>query len=104
MVDAGHQTLTGWTAGGAGVDIVDAALWNADEGSRSIDLNAFNPGSISQTIETVPGQTYNVTFAMSGNPDANVVRGAEDDERHRCRHDSPIHLRHGGCSRTRPRT
>ena len=75
VVDAGHQTLTGWTAGGEGVDIVDKALWNADEGSRSIDLNAFNPGSISQTIDTVPGQTYDVSFAMSGNPDANVVPG-----------------------------
>ena len=60
VVDAEHQTLTGWNAGGAGVDIVDDTLWNADEGSRSIDLNAFNPGSISQTIDTVPGQTYNV--------------------------------------------
>ena len=48
VVDAEHQTLTGWTAGGAGVDIVDETLWHADEGSRSIDLNAFNPGSISQ--------------------------------------------------------
>ena len=75
MVDAGHQTLTGWTAGGEGVDIVGQALWNAYEGSRSIDLNAFNPGSISQEIDTVPGQTYNVSFAMSGNPDANVVPG-----------------------------
>ena len=56
---------------------MDKALWNADEGSRSIDLNAFNPGSISQTIATVPGQTYNVSFAMSGNPDANVARGAK---------------------------
>ncbi len=51
VVDAGHQTLTGWTAGGEGVDIVDQALWPAYEGSRSIDLNAFNPGSISQEID-----------------------------------------------------
>jgi len=75
VVDEQHQTLPGWTAGGAGVDIVDKALWQADEGSRSIDLNAYDAGSISQVIETVPGQTYNVTFAMSGNPDANVVPG-----------------------------
>ena len=75
VVNATNQTLTGWTAGGAGVDIVDKELWNADEGSRSIDLNAFNAGSISQKIATVPGQTYNVSFAMSGNPDANVVPG-----------------------------
>ena len=47
-------------------------LWDAAEDARSIDLNAFDPGSISQTIDTVAGQTYNVTFAMSGNPDANV--------------------------------
>jgi choice-of-anchor C domain-containing protein len=75
VVKAPNQTLTGWTAGGEGVDIVDKALWNADEGSRSIDLNAFDPGSISQTIDTVVGQTYDLSFAMSGNPDANVAPG-----------------------------
>ena len=76
VVDAQHQTLTGWTADGAGVDIVENTLWQAHgTGSRSIDLNAFDPGSISQEIDTVPGQTYNVSFAMSGNPDANVPAG-----------------------------
>ena len=75
VVDAEHQTLTGWTVGGAGVDIVDKTLWPAADGSRSIDLNAFDAGSISQVIDTVPGQTYNVSFAMSGNPDAKSPRG-----------------------------
>jgi choice-of-anchor C domain-containing protein len=75
VVDANHQDLTGWTAGGAGIDIVDEAYWNADEGSRSIDLNAYGPGSISQKFETEPGQTYDVKFAMSGNPAAQVERG-----------------------------
>jgi choice-of-anchor C domain-containing protein len=72
-VDAGQSDLTHWTVDGAGVDIVK--YWAADEGSSSIDLNAYGPGSISQKIETVPGQTYNVTFAMSGNPAAQVERG-----------------------------
>ena len=34
----------------------------------SIDLNALRPRLRHQTVDTVAGQTYNVTFAMSGNP------------------------------------
>ncbi|MSS72239.1 MAG: DUF5011 domain-containing protein [Candidatus Latescibacteria bacterium] len=34
----------------------------------SLDLVGFNSGGIRQTIGTVPGQTYNVTFDMAANP------------------------------------
>jgi len=79
-VHVGEQTLDGWTVSGPGasypggtgygegIDIVSNNRWQAAEGSRSIDLNAYNQGSISQTIDTVAGQTYDVTFALSGNP------------------------------------
>ena len=45
------------------------SLWDAADGdAHSIDLNSYGPGSVSQTVHTMAGQTYNVTFAMSGNP------------------------------------
>jgi choice-of-anchor C domain-containing protein len=67
-VDAGETSRTGWTVGGAGVDIVNNTLWSAHEGNDSIDLNALGAGSISQVMDTVPNQTYDVSFWMSGNP------------------------------------
>ena len=64
----GNPAVTGWTVGGNGIDYV-GSLWDAADGDgHSIDLNSYGPGSVSQTVDTVAGQTYNVTFAMSGNP------------------------------------
>ena len=64
----GGDAVTGWTVGGNGIDYV-GSLWDAaDNDGHSIDLNSYGPGSISQRVDTVEGQTYNVTFAMSGNP------------------------------------
>ena len=46
--------------------------WVAADGSRSVDLNALAAGSISQTLATVVGTTYAVSFALAGNPDNNA--------------------------------
>src|SRR4051812_46887826 len=55
-VHVAESTLDGWTVGGPGatypggtgygegIDIVSNDRWQAAEGSRSIDLNAYNPG------------------------------------------------------------
>ena len=68
QVFPGNPAVTGWTVGGNGIDYV-GSLWDAADGdAHSIDLNSYGPGSVSQTVDTVAGQTYNVTFAMSGNP------------------------------------
>ena len=64
----GNPAVTGWTVGDNGIDYV-GSLWAAADGDgHSIDLNSYGPGSVSQAVDTVLGQTYNVTFAMSGNP------------------------------------
>jgi choice-of-anchor C domain-containing protein len=66
--------ITGWTVGGtdigswqAGVDYI-GGLWAASQGSRSLDLNEYAPGSISQNVTgfTV-GNVYKVSFDMAGN-------------------------------------
>jgi len=64
---AGSTALTGWTIGGAGVDLINS-LWQPAAGSYSLDLSGPNSGTISQTFSTVVGQLYHVSFDMAGNP------------------------------------
>lgn len=68
----GFNTINGWNVGGT-VEIVHASHWPASAGDRSVDLSGFSAGSVSQTIETVPGVTYTVTFDMSGNPEGRYL-------------------------------
>jgi choice-of-anchor C domain-containing protein len=60
--------INGWTVGGDSIDYI-GTYWNAQDGSRSIDLAGNGPGSISQSFTTVSGQSYHVEFWMAGNPD-----------------------------------
>jgi choice-of-anchor C domain-containing protein len=68
---AASTALTGWTVGGSGIDWI-GTLWTAADGTKSLDLNAAAPGSISQTFATTIGRTYVVTFALSGNPQGDL--------------------------------
>lgn len=66
---AGSTAINNWTVSTPGnIDYI-GATWNAADGLRSLDLNGTLPGGgIEQTISTTPGNSYLVTFAMSGNP------------------------------------
>ena len=64
---AGSTALTGWTVGGA-IDHV-RTLWQPADGDQSVDLSALTVGSISQSLATIPGDQYAITFAMAGNPE-----------------------------------
>ena len=74
----GSPNLTGWTIGGHSIDWI-GTLWVAADGVRSIDLNGYGPGSISQTFDTITGQTYEVGFKLSGvgvgDPDVKTLTG-----------------------------
>ena len=63
----GATDLTGWTVDSGSIDWI-GSYWRAAEGLRSIDLNGFDSGTISQTLATTIGNTYIVTFDLSGNP------------------------------------
>jgi len=68
QLDAPNTDIDGWEVGGTSVDWV-GPYWPAQEGSMSIDLSGADAGSVSQTFDTTIGNTYTVTFALSGNPD-----------------------------------
>lgn len=62
-VPPGSGAIIGWTVGGPG-DGVDWLGWhsNADSGSFSVDLRHITASSISTTVPTVVGHTYEVSF------------------------------------------
>ena len=61
--------LPGWTVSSGSIDYI-GNYWQAQGGSsRSVDLAGTSLGTISQTISTVIGQMYQVTFWASKNPD-----------------------------------
>jgi choice-of-anchor C domain-containing protein len=61
-------TIAGWTVIGDSVDYI-GSYWVAQNGLRSLDLNGNNAGGVQQSFATTPGQLYQVTFSLSGNPD-----------------------------------
>jgi choice-of-anchor C domain-containing protein len=64
---AGSTNITGWTIESGTVDLT-GSYWPASDGSRSIDLSGNGPGAMSQALATTVGNTYTVTFDLSGNP------------------------------------
>lgn len=66
-LDAGSTAITGWTVSQGSIDYI-GTLWQASNGSRSLDLSGENAGGIQQTFNTTVGKTYRVTFDLAGNP------------------------------------
>jgi choice-of-anchor C domain-containing protein len=64
----GSTGITGWVVGGDSVDYI-GGYWNAEDGSRSVDLSGNANGSVAQTFDTLAGQSYLVNFWLAGNPD-----------------------------------
>ena len=70
---AGSTAITGWTVSQGSIDYI-GTLWQASNGSRSLDLGAgASPGGIKQTFNTTVGGTYRVTFDLAGNPNASPI-------------------------------
>lgn len=72
------QYLPGWGVGqvgpdgdGSSVDVNNStgySGWQAADGDQSIDLSGNYAGSIGQTLSTVAGDQYILSFALAGNP------------------------------------
>lgn len=67
----GSTTITGWTVIQGVIDWEGPSPcgWVASNGSNSIDLlgQGGSIGGIQQTFDTIPGQTYRVSFDLAGN-------------------------------------
>jgi choice-of-anchor C domain-containing protein len=67
QLNAGDTSITGWTVDAGSVDWI-GTYWPAQDGSMSVDLSGVDAGTISQTLATTIGNTYTVSFFLSGNP------------------------------------
>jgi len=67
---SGSTAINGWTVVGGSVDWIQGYWQSSDGDGFSVDLNGNSPGGVAQTINTVVGQSYTLTFDMSGNPDS----------------------------------
>ncbi|MBA4107238.1 MAG: hypothetical protein C0485_15950 [Pirellula sp.] len=73
VVGAGDPTITSWTVGLVGVDLVNAAgngfvNGAAADGAQYLDLDGSpGPGSITQTFATTPATQYTLTFDYANN-------------------------------------
>src|SRR5665647_1720727 len=67
--------LNDWTVGPGDMEVI-GTYWDANGGHQSIDLSGWVRGTISQDLDTTPGQLYTLSFALSGNPypDTNTIR------------------------------
>jgi choice-of-anchor C domain-containing protein len=62
----GSTAITGWTVTGGNIDYI-GGLWQAAQGSRSLDMVGNSLGSIAQSFDTTAGAQYKVEFALSSN-------------------------------------
>jgi len=67
---AGSNVINNWTIVSGSIDWIRGYWQSADTDGYSIDLNGGSGGTLAQTINTVAGQAYNLSFSLSGNPDA----------------------------------
>jgi choice-of-anchor C domain-containing protein len=68
-LNAVNTSIVGWTVTGGSIDYI-GSYWQASDGSRSIDMDGNSQGTIAQqTLSTVAGQTYLVSFDLAGNTD-----------------------------------
>lgn len=63
-------SITGWRVLPTGVNYVDSSVWDAQSGSRSVELNGVSIGGVSQQFYNVyeVGRTYRINFWLSANP------------------------------------
>lgn len=69
-VQANSTNITGWTTTGINnIDWINNGYWQASNGTYSLDLSGDAPGGIQQTVATVAGEVYTLSFDSSVNPD-----------------------------------
>ena len=73
-VNEKSDKIKGWVVTNGQIDYI-GTLWKASDGKRSLDLHGSpGYGGVKQTIKTVKGSTYRVTFDMAGTPGGNPAK------------------------------
>jgi choice-of-anchor C domain-containing protein len=62
---SGPGAMGAWDVGG-NIDHI-GGFWAAAEGAQSVDLNGSGPGSVQQSLTTIPGRRYRIRYALSEN-------------------------------------
>ncbi|AKJ02040.1 putative lipoprotein [Archangium gephyra] len=73
-LSVGETIPGGWVVTSGNVDWHDGSSLGASDGRRDVDLSGLTAGALAQTVPTMPGRTYLLTFDLAGNPA--VVCGA----------------------------
>jgi len=67
QLDAPNTSIDGWTVDSGSVDWI-GTYWTSPDPDMSIDMSGADAGTLSQTFDTTIGNTYTVSFLLSGNP------------------------------------
>jgi choice-of-anchor C domain-containing protein len=67
-LSAGSTAVSGWRVT-SGTGALVGGFWHANSGANSLEVGSPGAGTIAQTIATVAGRRYRLTFALAGNPD-----------------------------------
>ena len=62
------QSIGAWKVTAGNVDLSGVGFWQVADGVQSLDLNGNTNGAITQTFSTAPLVTYEVSYALAGNP------------------------------------
>ena len=68
VVATDSTAITGWTVSAGSVDYI-GNYWQADDGTRSLDMSGNGAGTIEQQIFVQQAGNVTVNFAMAGNTD-----------------------------------
>ena len=75
----GSSGIPGWTVGGGGVAVVCNNYFSSEDGTQSVNLASGAPGSVSQTVATTEGDTYNLSMELAvGGENCGAVTGTFD--------------------------
>ncbi len=70
----GSKDLPGWDVTRPTIDVVQS-YWKSSGGKRSLDLNGSpGVGAVAQTVPTVPGKKYTLSFDLAGNPNCGPLK------------------------------
>jgi len=70
----GAQPLGAWTIDAGAVDLLSGRVWGPADGGQSLDMDgSCGAGVIHQDLATEPGTSYELRFALSGNPNGPPV-------------------------------